>query len=169
MLFETDRLIVTEFDLSMAESVHKLSLDEDNRKFLPDEVFETTDKAKEVLNFLIGVYKSKNGPLVYPVLLKNKTHIGHVELVPTKDGFEVGFHIGIDYTNKGYATEALQAFLDYIMPIYNINKIYGICLAENVASRKVLEKSNFIQEYDGIGLYQGKTQHIVKFIYHKSF
>ena len=38
---ETDRLVITKFDESMIESVHLNSLDEDNRKFVPDEVFET--------------------------------------------------------------------------------------------------------------------------------
>lgn len=40
MRLETERLIIAEFDLSMAESVHKNSLYEDNRRFVPDEGFE---------------------------------------------------------------------------------------------------------------------------------
>ena len=40
---ETERLIITEFDESMIESVHENSLDEDNRRFVPDEVFETVE------------------------------------------------------------------------------------------------------------------------------
>lgn len=40
MRIETERVTITEFDLSMAESVHKNSLDEDTRRFVPDEVFE---------------------------------------------------------------------------------------------------------------------------------
>ena len=39
MRIETERTIITKFDLSMAESVHRNSLDEDNRRFVPDEVF----------------------------------------------------------------------------------------------------------------------------------
>ena len=38
MKIETERFIITEFDLSMAEAVHKNSLDEDNRRFVPDEL-----------------------------------------------------------------------------------------------------------------------------------
>ena len=52
MRIETKRTIITEFDLSMAESVHKNSLDEDNRRFVPDEVFETVEDAKETIEFL---------------------------------------------------------------------------------------------------------------------
>jgi len=42
---ETERLIITVFDESMIESVHKNSLDEDIRWFVPDEVFETMEDA----------------------------------------------------------------------------------------------------------------------------
>ena len=80
MRLETERLLITEFDLSMAESVHKNSLDEDNRKFVPDEVFETVEEAKETIEFLMSVYETEDGPLVYPVLLKNGTNIGYASL-----------------------------------------------------------------------------------------
>ena len=51
MRIETERLIITKFDLAMAESVHKNSLDEDNRRFVPDEVFETVEDVKETIEF----------------------------------------------------------------------------------------------------------------------
>jgi hypothetical protein len=43
-LLQTDRLYITEFTENMAHSVHINSLDEANRRFLPDEVFETEAK-----------------------------------------------------------------------------------------------------------------------------
>jgi len=49
MIIKTERLLITEFDISMAESVHKLSLDEDNRRFIPDEVFESIEDAKAII------------------------------------------------------------------------------------------------------------------------
>ena len=41
MNIKTQRLEITEFTLDMAQAVSENSLDEDNRKFNPDEVFET--------------------------------------------------------------------------------------------------------------------------------
>jgi len=164
MRIETERLIVTKFDLSMAESVHKNSLDEENRRFVPDEVFETIEDARETIEFLMSVYESGDGPLVYPVLLKDGTNIGYVQLVPIEEGYEVGYHIGKEYTGKGYATEALKAFLQDIMPTKNLNKVYGICVSENMASVKVLEKCGFQKEYEGMGQYQGENRQIVKYV-----
>ena len=164
MLIETNRLIITNFDLSMAEDVHRNSLDEDNRRFVPDEVFETVEEAKETIEYLMSVYETGDGPLVHPVLLKDGTNIGYVQLVPWEEGFEVGYHIGKEYTCNGYATEALQAFLDEMMPQKNLDKVYGVCLSENIASKKVLEKCGFIKEYEGPGEYQGEKRQIAKYV-----
>ena len=54
MRIETNRLIITEFTMDMAQAVHLLSLDEDNRRFVPDEVFETMEEAAQTLEFLMG-------------------------------------------------------------------------------------------------------------------
>lgn len=167
MRIETKRTIITEFDLSMAESVHKNSLDEDNRRFVPDEVFETVEDAKETIEFLMSVYESGDGPLVYPILLKDGTNVGYVQLVPIEEGFEVGYHIGKEYTQNGYATEALEAFLNDIMPRKGLDKVYGICVSENIASKKVMEKCGFQKEYEGIGEYQGESRQIAKYVFVK--
>lgn len=83
---ETDRLIITEFDESMAEAVHINSLDDDNRKFVPDEVFETVDVARDTILFLMDCYKGTDGPFVYPILLKSGENIGYVQAAPIDEG-----------------------------------------------------------------------------------
>lgn len=169
MRIETERLIITEFTMEMAEAVHRNSLDEDNRRFVPDEVFETVEEAADTVGFLMGVYENGDGPLVYPVLLKNNTCIGYVQAVPLEDnGWEIGYHIGAAHTKNGYATEAVKAFLPVIMPKLGITQMEGICLAENRASMKVLERCGFVKEFDGTGSYQGAEQHICKYAFHLS-
>ena len=163
-LLETERLTITEFTPDMAQAVHENSLDEDNRRFVPDEVFETVEDAAETIDFLITQYGGCDGPLVYPVLLKDKTNIGYVQAVPLDDDtWEIGFHIGFRYTKQGYATEAVKAFLPVVMKKIGIEKIAGICDSDNVASKKVMEKSGFVQEYQGIGDYQGDQREICRY------
>lgn len=166
MRIETERLIITEFTMDMAEAVHLNSLDGDNRRFVPDEVFETVEEAAETIEFLINCYTSGEGPLVYPVLLKDETCIGYVQAVPFEDGtWEVGYHIGGNYTKQGYATEAVKAFLPVIMPKLGLSKIAGICLADNKASVKVMERCGFKKEFEGVGPYQGRDRNICKFVF----
>lgn len=166
MKIETERLIITEFTMDMAESVHRNSLDEDNRRFVPDEVFETVEEAADTIEFLMGCYSSGEGPLVYPVLRKDGANVGYVQAVPLDEGgWEVGYHIGSDYTRQGYATEAVSAFLPVILPRLGVASIAGVCLAENVGSVKVMERCGFVKEYEGLGNYQGQERQICKYQY----
>ena len=166
MHIQTERLTITRFTMDMAKAVHLCSLDEDNRRFVPDEVFETVEEAADTVSFLMGVYDNGDGPLVYPVLLKDGTYIGYVQAVPFDDGtWEIGYHIGADYTRNGYATEAVKAFLPVIMPRLGLARIKGICLAENKASQKVMERCGFIKEFEGPGPYQGNERNICRYYF----
>jgi RimJ/RimL family protein N-acetyltransferase len=166
MRIETERLIITEFTMDMAQAVHLNSLDADNRRFVPDEVFETVEDAADTIGFLMGVYENGDGPLVYPALLKDGTYIGYVQAVPFDDGtWEIGYHIGENYTKNGYATEAVKAFLPVIMPKLGLSRIKGICLADNKASVKVMERCGFIKEFEGVGPYQGAQRPICRYYY----
>ena len=162
MRIETERLIITDFTMDMAEDVHTNSLDEDNRRYVPDEVFETVEEAEETLTFLMGQYGGKEGPFVQPILLKTGENIGYVQLVNIGDGWELGYHIAKAYTGKGYATEAARAFLPVMAEKYGLKEIIGICLADNLASVRVMEKLGFENVYTGIGPYQGEQRPIVR-------
>ena len=148
----------------MAQVVQENSMDDDNKKFVPDEVWETVEEAEETLEFLISQYGSFEGPLVYPIIVKEtKDNIGYVQLCPIDNGkWEIGYHIAKKHTGNGYATEAVKAFLPIIAKQVNISEIYGISLAENKASLAVMRKCGFENVFTGIGLYQGKEQIIVK-------
>ena len=166
MNIRTERLEIKEFTLDMVEAVHLNSLDEDNRKFNPNEVFETMEIAQDTVEFLMSVYENGDGPLVYPVLLTDGTNIGYVQAVPMDDDkWEVGYHIAKAYAGKGYATEAVKAFLPVVMKELDITEILGICVAENVASVKVLEKAGFVKDYQGMGIYQDEEREICRYTY----
>ncbi|MCL2060055.1 MAG: GNAT family N-acetyltransferase [Oscillospiraceae bacterium] len=196
------RLYIDEFDLSMAESLHISSLDGDNRRFVPDEVFETVGKARETLSWLVSCYQKRDAPLVYAIMLhsgenggrhggqsgeqyggrhgrendgrrgrrcgggRGGRHIGHIQAVPIESGWEIGYHIAEPFTGNGYATEAIRAFLLPIMRHLGVSKMYGICHAENVASRRVLEKCGFALESESIAQYHGSLQPVCRYIFH---
>ena len=156
---KTQRLYITKFYETMAESVRANSLDEDNRRFVPDEVFETIDEAREVISAIVSFYSDDEAPQIYAVHLKNGQHIGHVQAVPIPDGWEAGFHIAKPFTGKGYAAEAIKAFLPEIMKRLDIPEIFGITHTDNIASRRVLEKCGFTR------LHEEPEQEKIIFIY----
>ena len=59
---------------------------------------------------------------------------------------------------SAYGTEN---YLDYI------DEMTGVCLADNHASVKVMERSGFVKTFEGTGNYQGEQRRICKFIYEK--
>lgn len=160
----TERLTITEFTPDMAQIVHENSLDEATRSFVPDEVFETVEDAADTINYLMTQYGGTDGPLVYPVLLKDGTNIGYVQAVPLDEGkWEIGYHIAEQFRRQGYASEAVNAFMPVIMKTIGISKMAGICLAENIGSQKVMEKCGFVLEYKGIGYHQGDQREICRY------
>ena len=162
MRIETERLVITDFTPDMAEAVHLNSLDEDNRRFVPDEVFETVEEARETVEFLISRYGSEDGPFVHPILKKTGENIGYVQLVRIGEGWEIGYHVAKRYTGSGCASEAVRAFLPHMAAEKRLKEIYGICLKDNIASVRVMEKCGFVPLYRGKGEYQGQEREIVK-------
>jgi len=164
---KTERLSITKFDESMVDSFQANSMDDDIRRFVPDEVFETLDEARATLAKLISYYNQDNAPLVYPILLHDGQNIGYVQAVPYYDEWEIGYHVAKAHTGKRYASEALRAFLPFIIRQLGIGHIIGISHIDNIASRRVMEKSGFDLEYDGPGPYQGEELHIRRYVYHR--
>lgn len=165
IITENDILQIVKINQSMYYDVYHNSQDEDNRKYVPDEVFDSLEEASEVVNQIISNYESENGPFVYAVILKkNNANLGYVQLIQIKDGWEIGYHIAKIYTGNGYATEAVKLFLKYLKDNKQLKEIYGIALADNKASRRVLEKCGFGLIYEGSGLYQGRKRKIIKTI-----
>jgi RimJ/RimL family protein N-acetyltransferase len=165
MYIKSTTLLITELTMDMIKDIQKNSLDEDNRKFVPDEVFETLDEAEERVKWLIKSYQNPNGPFVYPIIIKDNINIGYIQACRIEEGFEIGYHIAKEYTGKGYATEAVNVFLPVIMENLQIDKIYGIVLEDNLASYKVLEKCGFELIYKGTSKYQGENCELRKYIF----
>ena len=166
MRIETERLLITDFTAEMAEAVHLGSLDEDTRRFLPDEVFETAEIAAEVIADLMDCYAGTEGPFVHPMLADGQ-YVGYVQLVPIEDGWEIGYHTVKAYAGRGYATEAVSAFLPVMMEKLHLTQVAGICDAQNAASLRVLEKCGFRRVFEGEGMYHGAMTPIVKMMYTK--
>lgn len=166
MPIKTPRLTIDALRPSDVYDIQRNSLDDDNRRFVPDEVFETLDDAKETVDWLVNAAKG-DGPYVCPVRLADGECIGYVQLCPIDIGWEVGYHIAARHTGKGYATEALAAFLPAASEAVDEAVLYGEVLEENAASCRVLEKCGFKLEFRGRGKYQGETRDIRQYTWRR--
>lgn len=164
-IINDDILTITHFDKTMYQDIWQNSLDENNRRFVPDEVFETLEEATEVVDQIIDCYKSEDGPFVYAVIRNSdNANLGYVQLVQIPEGWEIGYHIAQKYCGNGYASRAVKLFLEYLKEKTNLKEIYGVALYDNVASRRVLEKNGFKLTFQGRGMYQGQEREIIKTI-----
>lgn len=164
MRIDTPNLTITDFTPDMARAVHLGSLDENMRRFLPDEVFGTEAIAAEVIADLIACCNGTDGPFVHP-MLHDGQYAGYVQLVPAFGGWEIGYHTVQAFAGRGFATEAVRAFLPVMMARLQLTQVHGVCLQENAASLRVLEKCGFRRVFEGVGEYQGSLRPIVRMIY----
>ena len=95
-------------------------------------------------------FADRNNPckdyLAYVITLKNNEVIGSVGCSYYEDLEQVGitYFIGAQYRDAGYATEAVQAYVEYFFSTYDIQKMIATVRAENVSSCKVVEKAGFV-------------------------
>jgi ribosomal-protein-alanine N-acetyltransferase len=59
---------------------------------------------------------------------------------------EIGFVLARTYWNQRLATEALRRVLAYCFETVGLNRLEGLCLVENHAAKRVLEKVGMVRE-----------------------
>jgi ribosomal-protein-alanine N-acetyltransferase len=119
----------------------------------------TLDEYKGLFKFLIDSYNwgsDKNFAYSFNIILKETgAHIGWVglsNLVTNPSLIEIFYLIGIKYQRQGYATEASKEMLKYGFNTMNSDEIVAVCMKENIASRRVMEKMGLRFRYIQQGL-----------------
>ena len=83
------------------------------------------------------------------VLAKDNRLIGNCGIrktAPSACEAELGYEIAPDHWGQGYATEAGRAMLSFAFRDLKLARVYASCVAENIASARVLEKLGMCQE-----------------------
>ena len=68
-------------------------------------------------------------------------------MTPMHDKAEIGYWIGVPYWNRGYATEAGRALIDYGFREWNLNRIDAGHFDRNPSSGRVMQKMGM--QYEG--------------------
>lgn len=161
---DTERLHLGSLTMDMAEALQRISLDEDNRRFVPDEVFPTEADARKALHNLIAGESTPNGPFVRVVSLRETGEIiGHVSASRLGEGWEIGYHIAKAHRGQGYAREAVKGYLPRMAEALDTDEVLGVALAENQASCRVLEGCGFTLMEEGVFPYQGRERQVRRY------
>lgn len=145
MKLETDRLIIRDFVKEDAKAFYQIAKNENvgpkcNWWPHPDVKYTKT---------IIKLYR-KNGT-TFAICLKNGELIGSIQAIKyflRDETYEIGYCIDPKHWNKGYATEACKAIINYYFKYVNCNTILALTMLDNLASEKVLNKLGF--ELEGI-------------------
>lgn len=85
------------------------------------------------------------------ILKENNDPIGTIDVSKKYLDFgtcSIGYCYGEKYWNKGYATEALRAVIQFLFEEVGVNTIYAEHLHNNPASGKVMQKAGM--KYEGV-------------------
>lgn len=142
------RVFLRKFALTDTAKIFQMSIEEGMKHWIPDQVYQDENEAKEVLEFLISQYDSPEGPAAVPVVLGvclqgTGELIGHAGLSPNGDEVEIGYAIEESKQKNGYASDAVAAFCKWAKTFYGLKHIMGIVASENAGSCRVLEKAGF--------------------------
>lgn len=146
-IIETQRLHLRPFHEKDAPDVFSQSREDTLKRFLPDQVYSSIDEAMETISFLLANTQSET-QLAYPYVLaialkESDQYIGHAGLSVIDEGIEIGYAIGEQYQHKGYAREAVGAFIEALLPRFSLNAIYGVVDSDNPPSIRLLESLGF--------------------------
>ena len=145
---ETERLILRQITENDAKAVFEYSRDENvgiNAGWKPHESIEETRKIMKLVFLdqenVFGIELKETGQLV-----------GSIGLIadPKRQNDKtrmLGYAIGENYWNKGYATEAVQALIRFGFEKLGLHLISAYCYPFNERSKHVLKKCGF--EYEG--------------------
>lgn len=146
-LFETERLIVRKFRDADARALYENHLDDEVKKWFPNECYADVEEALEAVRFYAVCAEGGRLPFVVGAELKatgeliGDTGISEVDGRPGEA--EVGYCIGQKHRRKGYAAELLDGMTAYIAARFEISVIHGRVVNGNTASQKVLGKNAY--------------------------
>ena len=146
-LFETERLIVRRFRDGDARPLYENHLDDEVRKWFPNECYADLEEARDAIRFYAECVDQGRLPFVLGAELKETgeligdASISEVEGRPHEA--EVGYCIGPRYRRRGYAAELLDAVSRYAAARFGIGVIDGRVVHGNEASARVLEKNGY--------------------------
>ena len=150
IILETQRLILRYMRITDKHDIFvNISHDKDVLKYFIDKYLEQEEESRldKTIDFCL-----KNERYLFAIVLKetNET-IGMILQCSTPTEMfnttEVGYAIGKKHWNKGYTTETLDIFIDFMFSL-GIHKVTASCFLENVASKRVMEKCEMM--YEGI-------------------
>ena len=144
MKLETERLILRDFVEEDWQAVFAYQTDPLYLRY-NNWIERTPEAVKEFVGRFLN-HQVQNSRIKFQlavVLKADNQWIGNCGVRMDKVGdveANIGYELNPNYWNRGYATEAAHAIVDFGFKHFSIHRIWADCVADNVASAHVLEK-----------------------------
>lgn len=152
MTFETQRLILRQWNIDDAFDLYKFASDPDigiPAGWLPH---TSVENSREIIRSVLCA------PYTYAVCLKdNGRAIGSIglhrnDIAEDDDELELGYWIGKPYWGQGLIPEAAKRVLQYAFEDLKMNRVWCGHYEGNIKSRRVMEKLGFIYHHTTEGI-----------------
>ena len=155
-VLETERLILRAPRLGDAKVLAALANDKriaENTRRIPHPY-----KRSDADDFISAVnVPGPDGEVAFLITLRDGPVIGACGIAMQDGAPDVGYWLGVKYWNKGYATEATRAVIDYAFTELGHDSLSAGARVTNPASRRILEKCGF--QWTGVGLCRIRAIH----------
>ena len=139
----TEHLILRRYRLDDAGQLYeRLGTDPDMSKYSGWNPYATPEMTQETVQRFIDSYNEERSYSWVMDANGDDVVVGTIGAYDyDNDQIEVGFSVGRAWQGRGFATEALQKVLGYLTENDGIPCVTAWCAADNIGSRKVLEKA----------------------------
>jgi ribosomal-protein-alanine N-acetyltransferase len=146
---ETPRLVLRKATKGDVPSIFAYSSDPEVTRYLRWGPHQSLADTEDYVNEVLAEYREGlDGPWLMERRQTN-TVIGHIHLMEIDTRHrkaQVGFVLSRGYWNRGIATEALIKVLEYAFGEIGLNRVEGLCISDNRAAARVMEKAGMQKE-----------------------
>ena len=157
LLLETERLLLRPLELTDAVAMFTMDSNPNVHTYLWQKPILDIQESEKIIEYVLKQYKENKIGRFATILKETGEFIGwtgikyindHVENGNT-NFFDYGYRLDEPFWNKGYASEATLAWLEYGFNQMKIEKMHAYAHAKNGASNHILQKSGMqlIEEY----------------------
>ncbi|HSK66631.1 MAG TPA: GNAT family protein [Anaerolineales bacterium] len=146
MRLETERLILRDF---VADDWQRVIEYQTDPLYLRYYEWTTADRTPEAVQEFVGWFldHQKQEPRIKfqlaIVLKSDNLLIGNCGIRKDRaNAFQadIGYELDPSYWNRGYATEAIHAIVDFGFSTLSLHRVWAWCVADNIGSTHVMEK-----------------------------
>lgn len=147
---ETPRLLIRSFETDDAPDLARRRSDPEVAKYQNWTIPYPVERAEAMVASIVAMDGPENGEWWMAAVCDRSTGevLGDLALHMSEDGrtAEIGYTFASEHWGKGYASEAVDAFIGYLFDDLKVTRIFGMLHPDNPASAMVLERNGFLFE-----------------------